>query len=197
MLVRSALLCVIILLSLSACGGNDDISSRNATLTTEAQTAIDNRVLQPLVAGREFTAPDGRYSLRVPADWIKEERALADLAFHSSAPGDPLRFNITSERNPDSRTLQGYAQAARQTVEETFVNVLSISFTPIKVGERDAMRWLYTATVSNAKHLYYQIYVVEGDRAYVLTGIAPTDANVEETRGMFDAVAGSFKLGRG
>lgn len=195
--VRLVLICVLVSLSLAACGGDGSETMRNATRTAEAQAGLDERVLQPLVAGREFTAPDGRYSLRVPADWIKEERALADLAFHSSAPGVALRFNVASERNPESRTLQSYAQAARQTVEETFTNVLSVSFTPVKVGNQEALRWMYTATVSNANRLYYQLYLVESDRAYVLTGIAPSEANVEETRATFDAVAGSFKLGRG
>lgn len=194
-LIVSACLCA--MLAMAACGGADSDNARDATQTSEAAANVDARMLQPLVAGREFTAPDGRYSVRVPADWIKEERALADLAFHSSAPGSDVRFNITSETNPSSRTLQGYAQTARQTVEETFTNVLSVSFTPVQVGGREAMRWMYTAQVNNASRLYYQLYVVESDRAYVLTGIAPAEASFDEIRVTFDAVAGSFKLGRG
>jgi len=188
---------VLVGITLIACGGSDAGSSADATATTETVADPAERVLQPLVAGREFTAPDGRYSLRVPADWIKEERTLADLSFHSSAPGADVRFNVTSEDNRSTRTLQGYAEAARQSVEETFTNVLSVSFTTVQVGDQAAIRWMYTASVNSASRLYYQIYVVEPGRAYVLTGIAPADASFDETRATFDAVAGSFKLGRG
>jgi hypothetical protein len=197
MLVRLVVTCVLAALMLIACGGDDADNGRRATRTAEANATTDERILQPLEAGREFTAPDGRYSVRVPADWIQEERAIADLAFHSSAPGMAVQFNITSERNDESRTLQGYAQAARQVVEETFTNVLTVSFTPVQVGSQEAMRWLYTARVNNSERLYYQLYVVEPSRAYVLTGIVPADSSFDEVRSTFDAVAGSFKLGRG
>jgi hypothetical protein len=128
---------------------------------------------------------------------VKEERAIADLAFHSTEPGVAVRFSITSESNSANRTLQGYAQAARESVEETFTNVLTVSFTPVRIGGVDAMRWMYTATVNNEPRLYYQVYVVETGRAYVLTGITEVNADPEDTRGIFDPVAGSFKLGRG
>lgn len=187
-----SMLLLLAILVLPACGGDDD-----PTREPSPEATRDPRALEGLVAGREFLAPDGRYSLRVPPDWLKSEAAISELSFYSTAPGHGLTLNIAREQLRTITHAQAYAEAARETIEDTFRDVVTISTTPVVVADHQAIRWIYTASMSEGDYYYYQVFLVDRGEGFVFTGRAPQQVDFAATQAIFDSVVGSLRFGRG
>jgi hypothetical protein len=180
---------------LAACGGDDNSDPTSTTATDDATRAPN--ALAPLKTGRDVQAPDGRYSLRVPGEWVQYDDPIAELAFRTVGEDPSLSFNVVREDVGDNPRVQAYAEDARNNIGNTYSNVISLSLTAVKIGTVDAYRWIYTATVGQRQHLFYQVYVVEHSQGFVLTGLAPMGTDVDTVRSTFDAIVGSMTFARG
>ncbi len=186
---------LISVLALSGCGG--DNHSGAVAAPTDAKTDQVPGQLQPLVAGKDVLAPDGRYSMRVPADWIEYEDPIAELGFRTLDTSAPRSLNIVREDLQGMDRTQAYAERARQRVASIYQNVVTLSLAPVRVGDRDAYRWVYTATAGGTERLFYQLYIIDGDQGFVLTGMSPAGSSIEDSQFLFDAIAGSLSFARG
>ena len=186
--------CVLALL-LAACGG-DDPASPTSTVTDVGRTGGPN-VLQPLTTGRDVQAEDGRYSLRVPGEWVEYDDPVAELSFRTVAEDPAMALNVVREEVGDSARVQAYAEEARDDIGRSYRNVNSFSLTPVRIGALEAYRWIYTATFGERQRLFYQLFVIEGGQGFVLTGSAPIDADVARVSSTFDGIAGSLTFARG
>jgi hypothetical protein len=186
--------CVLAML-LAACGGDD--SANPASTTADAGQPGGPNVLQPLTTGRDVQAPDGRYSLRVPGEWVQFDDQISELSFRTVAEDPALALNVVREDVEGTARVQAYAEEAREDVGRIYKNVNSFSLSPVRIGTLEAYRWIYTATIGEQSRLFYQLYVIEGGQGFVLTGYAPLDADLSIVRSTFDSIAGSLNFARG
>ncbi|MGH9175277.1 MAG: hypothetical protein ACRD1H_13020 [Vicinamibacterales bacterium] len=187
---------LILILMLSGCGGNSRANAPTTTTGDDDSVTI-NASLRPLTTGRDVTAPDGRYSLRVPGEWVRFDDPIAELAFRTTTESPALAINIVREDvDPDQR-LQAYAEGARRRVGTVYRNVITLTLGPVRIGELEAYRWIYTATAGERQRLLYQLFVIDRGQGFVLTGMAPIDADLPTTQSLFDSIAGSLTFARG
>lgn len=184
-------------LLLAGCGSGDGSGNGNPNPTGTSGPANGPNVLQPLTSGRDVQPSDGRYSLRVPGEWVQYDDPIAELAFRTVAETPSLSMNVVREEVPDNPRVQVYAEEARERIARLYRNVNSMSLAPVKIGNIEAYRWIYTASVGQQQRLFYQVYIVDGGQGFVLTGSAPISADVPTVREMFDAIAGSLTFARG
>jgi hypothetical protein len=142
-------------------------------------------------------APDGWYTLRVPMDWITTQGVVAETSARAATGDPPLSVNVAREKLDQITQPQAYVEATRRTINTTYQNVVTVSLAPVRVGDTDAYRWIYTATLSGKQRLIYQLFIVKSGTGLVLTGSAPGDANIDQTRAIFDSIAGTLSFGRG
>lgn len=181
---------------MAGCGGNQPADS--ATETAAPSVGAGGPVLRGLSSGRQVMAPDGRYSLFVPADWIEIDIGLAEVSLRSTDSSDnTYSLNVARERLAGIRQPQVYAEAGRRAVSGLYGNVLTLSMSPVQVGEIPAYRWVYTATVGGSDRLYYQLFLIEAGEGFVVTGNAPITSNYEQAQALFDSIAGSLSFARG
>ena len=187
-------LLVIVLL---AAGGGDSRAHAPAAPTSDDGSSTNNATLRPLTTGRDVLAPDGRYSLRVPGEWVGFDDPIAELAFRTTTETPALAINVVREDIDANQRLQTYAESARRRVGSIYHNVISLSLGPVRIGELDAYRWVYIATVGQRERLFYQLFVIDQGQGFVLTGMAPIEADLRTTRALFDSIAGSLTFARG
>lgn len=180
---------------LAGCGG-DEAGNPTSTAAQNGQTG-DPNTLAPLTTGREVQAPDGRYSLHVPGEWVQYDDPIAELAFRTVGEDPALSLNVVREDVGDNPRVQAYAEEARDRIGSIYSNVVSLSLTPVKIGSIEAYRWIYTASVGQREHLFYQLYVVESGQGFVLTGSAPIAADMNSVSSTFDSIGGSLTFARG
>lgn len=165
--------------------------------TPEQRIGPGGPILRGLTSGRQVTAPDGRYAMFVPADWLDVNVGLAELSFRSSDGAGPLLLSIAREPLTQTRQPQVYAEAGRRSVSAIYSQVLTLSMTPVQVGEIPAYRWMYTATVGGREQLFYQLFLIDGGEGFVVTGNAPVSSDFTDVQALFDSIAGSISFARG
>lgn len=190
--VHLSLLLVLVGLLLAACGGDGD---RRATPPESATLAAGT--LPQLNTGRDITAVDGRFTLRIPVGWVTTNDPVAELAFREESALSIRRFNVTREELGSIGEPLAYAEAARERIRSQLADVLTLSLDVVKAGERPGARWVYTARIDNETFLFYQFFLIDAGEGFVFTGVAPSTSSVEETRRYYDAIVGSFAFGRG
>jgi hypothetical protein len=176
----------------AACGGSAEPAAE-----TPSAARIGNLTLQPLQAGRDVTAADGRFALRVPADWVAANAPVAELSYRSPESGEQLSFSIVREELADIQRAQAYAEAGRRRIGELYQNVITLSLTPVRVGSHEAYRWVYTAGTASGEFFFYQLFLVDGGDGFVMTGLAPMTTDFAHAQSVFDSIAGSITLARG
>jgi hypothetical protein len=184
-----------LLLILVGCGGDE---ANDPTPSVEAGQPGGVNVLRPMTTGQEVQSPDGRYSLRVPGEWVEYDDPVAELAYRTIADDPALALNVV--RDPElgeSPRVQVYAEEGRERIARIYRNVNSLSLSPVRVGTIEAYRWIFTATVGERERLMYQLYVVEGGQGFVLTGSAPINTDLDVLSSTFDGIAGSLTFARG
>lgn len=208
------LIVIILTLVLTACGGErssvDDLPPIPPTITpvptsTPAPPStpvnLDGELLEPLEDGQEIVPDDQRYSIVLPEFWVSGVAPGADIAYRESGgtPEDSeYAFNVMRERLPASiADAEAYAESGRNSVEESFENVETISMEPVQVGDAQGMRWIYEMTVTVDPVLVHQVYIVDGSTGFLLTGSAPADGDRDAAIDVFSAITGSFTLPRG
>jgi hypothetical protein len=179
---------------LAGCGGEPEPT---ATPMGQVQIGPGGPILPGLTSGRQVMAPDGRYAVFVPADWIEIGSGIAEVTYRSPDLEAAMTVSIARERLAEIRRAQAYAEAGRRSVSAVWTDVITLTMTPVQVGDVHAYRWLYTATVSGAERLVYQLYIVDGNEGFVLTGFAPIDSDFAQSQATFDAIAGSISFGVG
>lgn len=180
-------------LILAACG-----DSNKQTFEKPDGTAASGPVaLTPLSAGRDLSAPDGWYTIRIPIDWIESPPLIAELAARETTGANPMSLRITREDLDSITTAQAYLEATRRDVNARYENVVTLSLGPVTINNVPASRWLYTATVDGEPRMIYQIFIVQQQSGLVLTGLAPPDADYQHVSHTFDEIAGTLSFGRG
>lgn len=165
-------------------------------------TAVpDGERLEPIDDGQEVEPADRRYSIVMPKYWVQGTAPPADIAYRESG-GTPTdhgyAYNVMREKLPASiRTVEQYVEHGRRAVEERLVDVETLSLEPVQVAGMQAMRWVYTATVTADQVLIHQIYLIDGGTGFLLTGSAPADGDLSSAHDLFDSIAGSFSFPRG
>jgi hypothetical protein len=188
-------LALVLAVLLAGCG-SDDRPDPTATSSATGQAGGPN-VLVAMETGRDVLAPDGRYSLRVPGEWVQDDDAFADLAFRTVAEDPALAINVIREDVADNTRVQAYAEGARDRISRTYRNVVSLSLSPVTIGSIEAYRWIFTGAVGTRERLFYQVFLVDAGEGFVLTGSAPIDADIDLVRPIFDGIAGSMTFARG
>lgn len=186
---------LILTVVVGGCGGQAAFDE--PTATSAPQIGPGGPVLRGLNAGRQVLAPDGRYSMYVPADWLEVNAGLAEVSFQSPPTDNGFSVSVTREQLSGIRQPQVYAEAGRRSVSNVYQNVLTLSMAPVQVGEVAAYRWLYTARVSGRDQMYYQLFLIDGGEGFVVTGSAPATSNTSDILALFDAMAGSISFARG
>lgn len=184
----------------------DDGSQRpvlpQATITPTPVTPVagEGPFLQPLTTGQEVAAPDARYTVRLPGNWHAIQAPPAELAYAqpgSTKAADAVTVNITRQNVGEGLTVRAYADSAQQANSRVYKDIVTLAYGPVQVGTHPGFRWVYTATTSGSPHLIYQLFIIDGRQAFVLTGVAPHSANVTDTQALFDSIAGSWTFVRG
>lgn len=184
---------LVLSLLLGACGN----SGKKTLEPPDGTAATGPAVLTPLTAGRDLSAPDGWYTIRIPTDWVESPPVVAELAARATTGANPLSLRVTREALDGITSPQGYLEATRRDINARYEDVITVSLGPVRVGTIDAVRWLYTANVDGRPRLLYQLFVVQGGNGLVLTGVAPGDADYQQVGATFDAIAATLSFGRG
>jgi hypothetical protein len=186
---------LLVIVGAAGCGGSQP--AEPVSDAAAPQTGPGGPILRGLTSGRQVMAPDGRYSMFVPADWLEINIGLAEVSFRSSDLSDPYSLNVAREQLEGIRQPQVYAEAGRRSVSGVYSNVLTLSMTPVQVGEVAAYRWVYTAVAGGSERLYYQLYLIDGGEGFVVTGNAPVTSDLSRVQALFDSIAGSISFARG
>lgn len=200
---------------LSGCGSSDsqeDLPPMPPTATAVPATAtpeqpaepapeLEGEVLEPIEDGKVIVADDQRYTLMLPQFWIQGTSGLADVAYREpgGTPADnEFAYNVMREQLPAGvRDAHDYADSGRAAAEETLDDVETISMEPVQIGNIQGVRWIYTAPLTADTVMVHQVYIVDGDTGFLLTGSAPGDGDLDLARDLFDSIAGSFEFPRG
>jgi hypothetical protein len=158
-------------------------------------------ILEPLEDGQEVIANDQRYSIVMPPFWVPGSAPGADVAYRESGstPVDHgWAYNVMREQLPAGISgVEDYAESGRQAIENTFAEVETMSLDLVQIDGVQAVRWVYTVTVTTDSVMVHQIYLVDGGTGFLLTGSAPTTGDLGMAHSLFDSIAASFTLPRG
>ena len=161
----------------------------------------EGQSLAPLENGRKVTAADRRYAIQVPEFWIRGTAPPADIAYRESGgtPAyDGFAYKVTRESLPQSiESVEEYAGFRQQTMHDSFENVEALSLDPVQVAGMQGIRATYTAASGAEEVLIHQVYLIDGETGFVLTGNVPLDGDTDAAQELFDQIAGSFSFPRG
>lgn len=167
----------------------------------EPEPELEGEALEPLEDGQEVVARDRRYSVVMPDFWVRGVAGAADIAYRESGGtvvDNGYSYNVMREKLPEGvRDAHEYAESGRQAAEEVLADVATVSMEPVQVGSIQGVRWVYTAPLVADTVMVHQVYIVDGDTGFLLTGSAPADGNLDAARDLFDSIAGSFAFPRG
>jgi hypothetical protein len=196
--------CALVIVACVACGGEKTPTRLLPTITPTPATPVAGAgpFLAPLTGGHSYVAADSHYSISVPSDWTRINAPPAEQTFvqpGSTELANGVTVNLVRERlGPTGiTTAQAYAESARQRIGDIYQDVAPISFDPVRIGTHGAWRWTYTAKAGGVNHYFYQLFVIDGAEGFVLTGVAPVDADQRATQALFDSIAGSLTFVRG
>lgn len=189
----------------AACGGDPQPRLDPATLPTITPTPAtpvvgQGEVLPALTDGQHVTPEDGRYTFLVPPDWYSLDAGIAEQYWvQPPAAGESpqVSVNVVRESIGSVENARQYAELGREHGEEIYQGVITISSAPVRVGDRPAWRWLFTADVGSGGTLFYQLFIIDGRQGFVITGSAPKDADERQMQALFDSIAGSLTFIRG
>lgn len=217
--IRYALTFFTSILLLAGCGGSSPDSSELLPIpptmtieptiepTTEPLPAVEatpvpeGQILPPLEDGQQVTAADRRYAIEVPEFWVRGTAPPDDIAFRESGgtpADDGFAYRVTRELLPQSiANVDEYAAFRQTTMQDGFEDVETLSFDPVRVADMQGIRAVYTTVIGAESVLVHQVYLVDGQTGFVLTGNAPLDGDTAAARELFDRIAGSFSFPRG
>lgn len=217
--IRYVPIVLISLLFLTACGGESTDSSDlppippTMTIEPEATTTAapeppieptptpEGEALQALDGGQEIAADDGRYTLRVPQYWVQNTAPPADIAFRESGgtPSDD-GFTYRVSREPLSQSIedvQDFARSQEEALREESPDLETMSVEPVRIAGTQGIRAVYTIDGSGESLLIHEVYVVDGETGFVLTGNAPLSGDTDAAQDLFNQISGSFSFPRG
>lgn len=209
--IRYALTFLISILLLAGCGGSSpdssDLPPIPPTMTTEPLAtpeptpAPEGQSLAPLEDGQQVTAADMRYAIQVPEFWVRGAAPPAEIAFRESGgtpADDGFAYKVERESLPQSiESVEEYADLQQEALHDDFEDVETLSFDPVEVAGIQGIRAVYTAVIGAEAVLVHQVYLVDDETGFVLTGNAPLDGDTEAARELFNQIAGSFSFPRG
>lgn len=153
--------------------------------------------LPVLVGGQTYQDPQGRFSLMAPADWGRIAEGGTAVAFGKTAPdGVPLAaVNVALDPLPDAGVgLEEYTRAAERSLAQQLPDYRPIDLTPVSLDGRPAYRRIFTATIEGQPQQLQQVYLVDRQLAYVITGTTLQEA-FRDYSALFDQIAGTFQIG--
>jgi hypothetical protein len=199
-------ICAFVLLTVvSACGGEPRARLDPATLPTITPTvatavAGQGELLAPLPPGQIVVPEDGRYTFVVPDDWYAIDAGIAEEYWVQppQAGSEPeVAVNMVRESIEGIENSRQYAEIGKEHGSEIYPGVVTISSAAVRVGDRPAWRWLFTADIGDGGTLFYQLFIIDGRQGFVLTGSAPMNADERAIQALFDSIAGSLTFVRG
>ncbi|HEX5504805.1 MAG TPA: PsbP-related protein [Thermomicrobiales bacterium] len=153
--------------------------------------------LPTLGAGQQYQDPQARFSFTIPGNWSQVQASGAEVAFQSPAPpgGVPATVNVVLEKLPSaSVSLDDYNQAGEASLKQQFQDYKQISLTKVVVDGHPAYKRLYTATIAGRLLELQQVYFIDHDTAYIVSGGATQDTFATYAP-VFDQITGTFHLG--
>ena len=151
-----------------------------------------------LQGGKIYRDSQMRFSFSVPSSWIQIQAAGSEVAFQSPAPSGtiPATINVVLEKLPSNTvTLEEYDQAGEANLRQTFSDYRLISSTKVTFAGRPAYMRVYTATIAGRVLQLQQVYTVDGDVAYLMTGGSPVES-FGQNASTFDQIIATFVIGR-
>lgn len=169
--------------------------------TVEPTPMPEGQTLMPLEDGQTVTAEDRRYAIQIPEFWIRGTAPPDDIAFRESGgtpADDGFAYKVMREPLPGSiQSVDEYVELQNEKMRDSFENVESLSVDPVQVAGMQAIRVVYTAVSGAEEVLVHQVYLVDDETGFVLTGNAPLDGDTDAARELFDRIAGSFSFPKG
>lgn len=169
-----------------------------ASPTRPASPVALGTPLPTLTGGQTYRDPQARFSFMIPANWTQVQAAGAEVAFQAPAPAGtiPATVNVVIETLPVAAvTLDEYDQAGEANLKQQFPDYKALSLTRVSVDGKPAYKRVYTATIAGRVLQLQQVYLIERDKAYLITGGAPQEA-FAANMAVFDQISGTFKIGR-
>lgn len=209
--IRYALTLLLSMLLFTACGGSSpdssDLPPIPPTMTVEPEPTMEptplpeGDALAPLEDGQKITADDLRYAIQLPEYWVRRTAPLGDIAFRESG-GTPenngFTYSVARESLPVSiQNVEDYAEHQEEQLQATADDVTTLSVEPVQIAGIQGVRAQYTLTRGEEVVLVHQVYLVDGETGFVLTGNAPHDGDTDAARDLFNRIAGSFSFPRG
>lgn len=161
----------------------------------------EGQLLEPLENGQTVTAEDRRYSLQIPEFWVRGTAGPDDISFRVSGgtpADDGFAYRVNREPlPPEVQSVMEFAEFQQETLLNSFEDAETLSLDPVRIGGMQGIRGIYLTGAGADAMLVHQVYLVDAETGFVLTGSAPLDGNTEAARELFDQIAGSFSFPRG
>ena len=171
------LLCLAMTLSFASCKNNEDPDAPDGYVTASAECAD--------------------YFLYVPAEWIvdtPEKSIMASARANSFSSTPNITMMPCTDDEEQYATVEAYWEYYKSSLVKLFDETKNengestgeSSFAMVsegiscKVGGRDAMKYVYTATLSGVSLKYLQLIVKDASQMYILTYTATEDTYDEE-----------------
>jgi hypothetical protein len=201
---RWVMLLVIPGIIISGCGKDrprlDPATLPTITPTVATPGAGDGEYLIPLQQGQTVEPDDGRYTFLVPSDWTSVDAEIAEEFWVEPPAGDTdpqVTFNVVRESLNGIENPRQYAEVGQEHAQQIYPSISTISSELVRVGNRPAWRWIFTASVGSGGKFFYQVFIIDGRQGFVLTGSAPKNADPASMTNLFDSIAGSMTFVRG
>ncbi len=196
--MKKHILFLILINTITACSQNTQTKDFNES--TQIQTPLQTSAL------KTYQSSDG-YSLQYPDTWtIQESTETIEkvegnvfsftkvMIINSLDPQFKENITISLEELPnDTISLFQYTQAVKKLLPKTYTQVEILREKSLTLGKHTANQITYTATQNNITLTLIQTYLVNTQRAYVITGTT-TEETFEEDKEGLQHIINSFKL---
>jgi hypothetical protein len=108
-----------------------------------------------------------------------------------------VTVNVVRETLDGVENPRQYAEVGQEHGKEIYKSIVTISSAAVRVGDRPAWRWLFTADIGAEGTLYYQLFIIDGRQGFILTGSAPRTSDERAIQALFDSIAGTLTFVRG
>jgi serine/threonine-protein kinase len=180
------LLLLVLLFLVAACNGNQaptDVSNAAPTDVSSAAPTEADTAPPPTPGGTFLTYEHEDYGflLEYPDDWEIVEKAEAQIVIFVSPEGESGSFRenvsvLTQDLESEAVTLEEYTNLSLSQAEGFVPDYMLLESVPVTVAGNPGYNIVYIGTQGVYDILWFQVWTLVGDRAFVVTYTAERES---------------------
>jgi hypothetical protein len=163
-------LCVILLITLCACG-TKNVSKENTATSAQPKTQEEQAAADGSSSSNGQTQKEIKIEILPPSGWEPVEGSVLPVQYMKSTSS----FMVKKE-DFQSKAIDDVVSKAKETFESAFGKITYIGEPEsIMIDGNDARKIIFTCEVSNMQMKYEYVYLFAGGSVYAITFGGPSD----------------------